>query len=201
VKVGVVKYGVGNIGSVINALRKLDIDHMIITRDSEIENCDVLILPGVGSFDTAIRYIRSTLPSVEKLKGSKPIIGICLGMQIMFESSEEGSLKGLSWFKGRVRKLQSRVVPHMGWNSVDILKESPLDVKSGDYFYFAHSYCIYRMDVDSEILLGKTVFENSEFMSILFDEKNLILGTQFHPERSSKTGLRLLSSFFKICRR
>ncbi len=200
-KVGVVRYGVGNIGSVVNALRKLNVDHFVITRDSEIEQCDVIILPGVGSFDAAIRYIRSTLPSIEKLKGSKPIIGICLGMQIMFESSEEGSLNGLSWFKGRVRKLKSRVIPHMGWNSVEILKISPLDVKSGDYFYFAHSYCIYSTDVDPSILLGKTVFENSEFMSILFDEKDLVLGTQFHPERSSKAGLRLLGSFFKICRR
>ncbi|NPB00281.1 MAG: imidazole glycerol phosphate synthase subunit HisH [Crenarchaeota archaeon] len=200
-KVGVVRYGVGNIGSVINALRKLNIDHIVITRESEIGDCDVVILPGVGSFDAAIRYIRSTLPIVEKLKGIKPVVGICLGMQIMFERSEEGALSGLSWFKGEVRRLQSRVVPHMGWNSVDIVRETMLDVRSGDYFYFAHSYCIYSNDIDPSILLGKTVFESSEFSSIIFDEKNMILGTQFHPERSSRTGLRLLSSFFKLCRK
>ncbi len=200
-KVGVVRYGVGNIGSVVNALRKLGLDHLVILKDSDVGSCDVIILPGVGSFDAAVKYVRSIIPSLEKLKGSTPIIGICLGMQIMFERSEEGSLTGLSWFRGSVRKLQSRVIPHMGWNSVDLVRETQLDVLSGSYFYFAHSYCIYTRDVDNSILLGKTVFENSEFMSILFDEHSMILGTQFHPERSSKVGLRLLSSFFRICKR
>jgi len=201
VKVGVVRYGVGNIGSVINALRKLGLEHVIISSERDLDLCDVIILPGVGSFDAAIRYIRSTLPVIEKLKSSKPVIGICLGMQIMFESSEEGTLRGLSWFRGRVKRLSSRVVPHMGWNSVDILKGSVLDVRSGDYFYFAHSYCLYVGDVEKSILLGKTVFESSEFASIIFDDESMVLGTQFHPERSSKTGLRLLASFLRECRR
>ncbi len=201
--VGIVKYGVGNIGSIVNAFKKLGIETLIVESCDKLNDCDVVILPGVGSFDAAMSYIKSRLPCIIDLKGSKPILGICLGLQIMFECSDEGTSKGLSWYSGRVRLLKSRVIPHMGWNSVKIIRKTDLtkDLPEEPYFYFAHSYCIYSNDVDESIKLGITTFEDSEFLSILFDEKNLILGTQFHPERSSKNGLKLLKNFIDLCRR
>ncbi len=201
--VGVVKYGVGNIGSVVNALRRIGVDSIIVKSCSEVDKCDIILLPGVGSFDAAINYIRRELPCIYKLKGYKPVIGICLGMQIMFERSEEGVEKGLCWYSGKVELLKSRIVPHMGWNSVRILKVSELTsgLPEEPYFYFAHSYCVHENYVSCSVKLGITNFENSTFASIIFDEKNLILGTQFHPERSSKNGLKLLTNFINMCRR
>ncbi len=200
---GIVHYGVGNIGSIVSAFRKLNVDSILITREDDIKHCDIIVLPGVGSFDSAVTRLRLMLPDLDKLVGNMPIFGICLGMQIMFERSEEGIERGLCWFKGHVTKIRSDIVPHIGWNTVKIVQESIIleGIPDESYFYFAHSYCVELSNVDTSYVAGVTEAGQSRFVSIIADEKRLIFGTQFHPERSSKTGLALLRNLVKLARR
>ncbi len=201
-RVGILRYGVGNIGSLVNAFRRLGVDIDIVETYDQLRNVDLLVLPGVGSFDTAIRYIDGKLPEIRKLPGSIPVLGICLGMQIMFEESEEGTLHGLCWFPGKVRLLRSRKIPHIGWNTVTKVRDTPMldNVPDGAYFYFAHSYCIYYSS-DNPAARAVTTFGETTFVSVIADEEKCIFGTQFHPERSSRTGLQVLINVLRMCRK
>lgn len=198
--IGILNYGVGNIGSLINVLKKIGVETLIINNENDLHKSDGIIFPGVGSFNSAIKILRK-YSITNELKGVKPILGICLGMQIFFEKSEEGIENGLSWFSGIVKKFRYGKIPHIGWNDIKIIKQCSLtqEIPNNSYFYFAHSYAYF--EIDKEFVVGVTEYYGQKFASIVCDEKNLVYGTQFHPEKSSKIGLKLLQNFVKICRK
>ncbi len=200
----IVDYGLGNLGSIANMLRKIGVSSMVTSNASDIANADKIILPGVGAFDNGMTKLQSLdLIGILNYKVNKdhvPILGICLGMQLMTHSSDEGQLCGLCWVKGRVVKFNFEEsdlkVPHMGWNNICLKKtESKLftDMYDEPRFYFVHSYyveCEDKKDVLSETTYG------SPFVSAIEHEN--IFGVQFHPEKSHKYGMRLLENFCKI---
>jgi len=198
----IVDYGMGNLGSIKNMLKYIDVESKISEDPGQLLDADKIILPGVGSFDRAITQInelgfREALDQkalVEKI----PILGICLGMQLLTESSEEGKLPGLGWVPGgtfRFPRSTSLKVPHMGWNLVQKSTESVLtsDLSQESRFYFVHSYYVKVKNAQNSIL--KTTY-GLEFDSAIQNEN--IFGAQFHPEKSHKYGMQLLQNFATI---
>jgi len=198
-KMMILDTGVGNIYSLLTMLKSLAVDVEISLKASSIIGSDAVIIPGVGSFDGAMRrteLIKELL--IEEVSRGKPLLGICVGYQIMFDSSEEGVVRGLSLMRGRVARLPRTVkVPHMGWNTLEILRPSRLveGVESGSHVYFMHSY--YPI-LEEDIAVARTVY-GVEIPSIA--EKGSIYGLQFHPERSGAIGRRLLENFVEVVRR
>lgn len=194
----IIDYGIGNLASVKNALDKLGVESKISSDSLVIKNADALILPGVGAAGQGMmNLIKKGLDKVivEEIKNGKPFLGICLGMQLLFEKSEEGNAKCLGILKGSVKKFKKmRKVPQIGWNKVDI--EQRLDLFKGiddkSYFYFVNSY--YCLPKDKKIIAGLTNYGET-FASIVM--KNNIVGVQFHPEKSGKIGFQLLENFAK----
>jgi imidazole glycerol-phosphate synthase subunit HisH len=191
----IVDYGLGNLGSVKNMLKKIGFDSKISRNKNEILNASLIILPGVGSFDYGVKNLNK-FDLIEPLntfaiEHKKPVIGICLGMQLMCNSSEEGDLKGLSWFNTKVTKFSFPdnlvKIPHMGWNNVvsndDILSNSFGEKR----FYFVHSYYVKH---DSNFCLAASDYGGITFSSAI--KKNNLFGFQFHPEKSHKYGMTLL---------
>ncbi len=196
----IVNYGVGNFGSVEKALRFLGKDAMISPHVEDIKKADKIILPGVGAFRDAIEFLnKNKLVTVikEEVAKGKPLLGICLGLQLLFEESEEGGLfKGLSLMNGRVIRFKGNIkVPHMGWNRVHKMGDSYLlkNIPDGTYFYFANSYYADAKEINT--LKGITEY-GIRFPSVV--EKGNIFGTQFHPEKSGELGLRVLENFASI---
>ncbi len=192
----VVDYGIGNIFSIMNALRIIGAAAVLSSDETVIEKADKIILPGVGFFKEAIKNIEeSGLKAVliEKSRKKTPVLGICLGMQILFEESEESpGIKGLCLLKGKIKKLPSSVrIPHMGWNIVSLKEPSSFEDKN--HFYFAHSY--YCLPKKEEIILGET-FYGISFPSIVRDENTW--GVQFHPEKSGKNGIEFLRRWLNV---
>lgn len=200
----VIDYGLGNVGSILNMLRRIGIEAYISSDSNEIEKADKLILPGVGSFDVGIQNLRNmnliTLLNEKVLRQNTPILGICLGMQLMTLSSEEGSEKGLGWINATTVKFsfqENIKVPHMGWNEVEVCKNSDLfemESEDKDRFYFVHSYHVNCMN--KEDILTSTNYYN-QFASSF--KRNNIYGVQFHPEKSHKFGIKLLEKFAIKC--
>lgn len=200
-KIAIVDYGTGNPKSVFNMLNSIGIDAIISRDPQEIEYCDKLILPGVGAFDPGISKLMETglLPALNDLvliKG-RPILGICLGMQLMCRRSEEGVLPGLGWINAEVLKFSSCTakrlrVPHMGWNVVHKRKNNVLldPLEQEEKYYFVHSYYVHCND--SKDILTETDY-GSMFVSSF--QKENIVGVQFHPEKSHRFGLRILKRF------
>jgi len=192
----ILHYGVGNVFSVSHALRRLGFEVTISERP--LEGFDCLLMPGVGSFSAAAEHIAGYRNELSDLINSGlPVLGICLGMQLMFESSEEGPGRGLGVFRGKVVRLVGNVkAPHMGWNKLFKVRESPLleGVDEG-WVYFNHSY--HPSPEDSSIAIAKTKY-GVEFPSVIGQAN--IYGTQFHPEKSSKTGRALLENFKRLVR-
>lgn len=194
----IIDYGLGNLGSVKNALDKLGIDSMVSKSVGEIKKADGLILPGVGSASEGMKNLqKSGLDKVirERIKKKKPFLGICLGMQLLCSSSEEGSAKCLNVIEGKVKKFKNNLkVPQIGWNQVN-QKTSKLfsKIKLNSYFYFVHSFYYQPRDRRAEI--GTTDY-GATFCSA-FENEN-VFGVQFHPEKSGKNGLRLLNNFKDI---
>lgn len=193
----ILDYGAGNVRSVINAVKKLGFEVNLISSASEIATAEKLIFPGVGNFESMIKIL-SEKELIEPLKdfinSGKPYFGICLGLHALFDESEEApGLKGLGIIPGKVKKFKTDLaVPHIGWNSVDMKKKSCLfnDISFGEKFYFVHSYHVVPED-ESSILTTTTY--GSEFVSAV-QYKN-VTATQFHPEKSGKSGLKLLENF------
>jgi len=162
------------------------------------KNADALLLPGVGSFQEVARI----LPNNEirdMVRDGKPLFGICLGLQLFFQDSEEGQGEGLEFFKGRNVRLPSTVkVPHMGWNTLQLTKPNDIlnDVPDGSYMYFVHS--LYPVPTEKEIICSQTEYGTTFTSSVA--EKN-VYGTQFHPEKSGDNGLRILKNFARIVAR
>ncbi len=200
--IGVINYGLGNIQSFLNSYRLLGFKAIPVKNTVELNKCDHLILPGVGSFDAAMTRLKSSklIDSIEKLvfKEKIPILGVCVGLQIMARTSEEGEIKGLGWLDGEVKlikKIKNLPLPHMGWNTIQIENYNSQLLKDTDkkHFYFLHSYC---MEMDTSDVITAT----SDYGKIIVAavSKNNIHGCQFHPEKSHISGLTILENFANI---
>jgi imidazole glycerol-phosphate synthase subunit HisH len=199
--IGIVDYGMGNLFSVSKALERLGAEYFISGDKEELLQADGLLVPGVGSFRDAMERLQ--VDTIKEFAASgKPLLGICLGMQLLFEDSDENGLtKGLGLLPGKVRRFPGKTVagetykvPHMGWNKLEFVQSSPLleDLEE-DFVYFVHSY--YVSAVESEVLLAKADYH--EEVSAVVGRGN-IYGMQFHPEKSSKLGMALLNNFLKL---
>jgi glutamine amidotransferase len=199
----IIDYGMGNLGSIENMFKRIGVSVEITSSTEEIERAKKILLPGVGAFDAAVNKIdklnlRDLLvhkANVEKV----PFLGICLGMQLLTNSSEEGTLKGLGLIDAETLKFRfednNLKVPHMGWNFVKRINDSPIvDLFTDDYrFYFVHSYYVQCSNKTNIIMQTEYGFK---FDSIINREN--IFGAQFHPEKSHKYGMQLLENFSKI---
>ncbi len=197
--IAVIDYGAGNLHSVKNALDYLGAESIITSSSDEILRSDKVILPGVGSFGDAMRSLKEK-NLVESIKraadGTKPFLGICLGLQLLFGSSEESpGVEGLGVFKGSVVKIPEHglKIPHMGWNNILLAKESRILPDDKPYVYFVHSYYIKaedRTDVSAYTEYG-------ERLDVAVERGN-VFATQFHPEKSGKAGLDILKRFLDL---
>jgi len=197
VKVALFDYGTGNLHSLAQAFQCEGAQIAIESDPVQALSADALVLPGVGAFGAAASRLASYAPALrEALAAGHPCLGICLGMQLLFESSEEGEGAGLAVLPGRVRKLASKRVPHMGWNDVAIKRD---DVFSGmDPFlaYFANSYIAEPAHADD--IIAWTDYEQEHFASAVRRERTW--GVQFHPEKSGKVGLKVIRNFLDAAR-
>lgn len=206
-KVGVIDYGVGNLGSVVRALEELRVTPVLINRALDIHAADCLILPGVGSFTDCKGMLDRngwTNALQDEVAGyKKPLLGICLGMQLLADFGSEGSLSeegtpGLGLISGQVRSLVSlgcaSRVPHMGWNSIDVVGGSNLlrGIASGTDFYFVHSYAF--VPQNPQDVLAVTDYDIPITAAV---GRGHVWGTQFHPEKSSRAGFRVLRNFIE----
>lgn len=199
----VVDYDAGNIGSVVNICKKAGGSVRVARNPAEIARAHKLILPGVGHFGRAIERLQQkglvSALNEAVLQRKVPILGICLGMQLLTQHSEEGDVAGLGWVAGRTLRFRLSEecglrVPHMGWNRVEIAHEGVLtqSLPENPRFYFVHSYHV-RCDLDEDVLMRTTHGET--FVSAV--HKDNIWGTQFHPEKSHKYGLAMIRNFIE----
>ncbi len=205
VLIGIVDYGMGNLFSVYNALDRLGADPVISGDPSVLTRCDGLILPGVGAFRDAITALKEQELDVflkEYVESDKPLLGICLGMQLLFESSDEhGFSEGLCFLEGHIAKFtgidqtgKTYKVPHMGWNKLQFKNVNPLiEGLEEDYVYFVHSY--YAQIKDSAELIATAMYD-VEVPGIV--GKGNVMGMQFHPEKSGQMGKGLLGNFVNL---
>lgn len=201
--IAIIDYGVGNLFSLSSSLKAVGADVIVTGNKEDIINADKLILPGVGAFeDAANKLFSSGLADIviEQAASGKPLMGICLGMQMLFEKSfEYGEHKGLGLIKGNVVSMVGRIpdelnIPHIGWNALNFKKNSPLFkyINDGDCVYFVHSY--YACDCDESVTA--TSEYGAEITACV--EKNNIFGCQFHPEKSGDVGLKILKAFCEM---
>ena len=202
--IAIIDYGMGNIHSVQKALELMGAAVKVTNKPEEIKRAEKAILPGVGAFDDAMAELEKqglAAAIKEFSKSKKPFLGICLGMQLLFETSEEAKkAKGLGILKGTVKKFKNakgQKVPHMGWNNLKIKPEECLLLKGvpdNSFVYFCHSY--YPLAEDKEVIAA-TCDYGVEFAAVV--RKGNIYGAQFHPEKSQDIGLRMLKNFVEIC--
>lgn len=208
--IGIIDYGMGNLSSVKNALDFIGAESVISEDMSVLSGCEGLILPGVGAFPDAAKKLKETgLDTfVKDYVKTRPLLGICLGMQLLFNKSYEfGECEGLSLVKGEVVKLTAYesdpryLIPHMGWNSLSFTekgKGSSLlsEIKEGDFVYFVHSFKADKMN-EGDLL---AFCEYGEKIPALVTDGKNVFGAQFHPEKSEKIGLSILRSFCSLCK-
>lgn len=199
-KVCLLDYGSGNIRSIYNLIKFLGYNCQISNNDQVIKNSSHIILPGVGAYEAAMKKIKNKI-SIKNLENEifikkKFFLGICVGMQILSEkSSEFGNSQGLGWIKGEVKKIKSKILPHIGWNEIIIKKNSQIinNIDNKTDFYFVNSY---HFDVeDNKLIIAKTKYGES-FCSIL--QKDNIFGAQFHPEKSQESGKTFIKNFLML---
>jgi len=189
-RIGVVDYTVGNLGSLLAALRRAGAEPVVVNEPEEADGVDAIVLPGVGAYDAAAAKARSFKRVIE----SKPTLAICLGMQLLFEGSEEGAERGLGIFPGRAERIKAAKVPHIGWSYTRVVR--PLPFLEEDYYYYLHSFGVpYAPD---ERFVAYVELQRPYVAAVY---KEPILGVQFHPERSGKVGLALLRNLFATWRR
>ncbi|MDE5584287.1 MAG: imidazole glycerol phosphate synthase subunit HisH [Ruminococcus sp.] len=195
--IAVVDYGAGNIFSVKNALDYLGFENTLVSDADSIKNADAVILPGVGAFPSAMKMLDdSGLTAVIKEESAKkPFLGICLGMQMIFEKGYEfEECDGLGLIKGPVRKMESKnlIIPHMGWNRLEKLNDCPLldGIGENEYVYFVHSY---KAECDDKDISAYCEY-GGKVPALVYDGK-FVFGAQFHPEKSGETGLKILKNF------
>lgn len=203
----ILDYGMGNCGSIKNMLRYLGTDAEIVNEPERLNNAKAIILPGVGSYDHGVKYLNpfKTILENKVLHEGTPFLGICLGMQLLLERSEEGHFAGLGWIKGEARRFdfscltgqQRLVIPHMGWSKVQPVNASALTapVEAGvlDRFYFVHSYHADQVPRENQILQCHYGYS----FTCGIQHKN-IYGVQFHPEKSHKFGKQLFERFVEL---
>ncbi len=200
--IGIIDYGVGNVGSILNILKHIGVDALLAKTPSDIEKATKLILPGVGSFDYGMTLLNESglreVVDKKVISDGFPALGICLGMQMMTTGSEEGTLGGLNWINGNcirfrfAEDLRGIRIPHMGWNDVYLQKDKDLffpKINDELQFYFAHSYHL----VCSDEIVTATCKYGYEF-PVAFRKDN-IFGAQFHPEKSHQFGMNFLKAF------
>ncbi|MEZ9231521.1 imidazole glycerol phosphate synthase subunit HisH [Vibrio amylolyticus] len=200
--ISVINYGMGNIGSVVNIIKKVGGDCEIVSTPEEVAVAKKLLLPGVGSFDAGMDFLRAS-GLEEAIRASvfngTPLLGICLGMQLLLDSSEEGQAAGLGLVSGRAKRFDLTKhdikVPHMGWNTINVARPSALfePCDRDDRFYFVHSYFV---ECDNQNDIATYTTHGEQFVSSF--EKNNIFGAQFHPEKSHKFGMKLIKRFLEI---
>ena len=201
--IGIVDYGVGNLYSLGSSLSSLSLKYTVSGDSNALDMCDRIILPGVGAFaDAALKLRQAGLDRylIEQAARGKPLMGICLGMQLLFDISYEfGEHKGLGLIGGKVCPLADCLpkelkVPHMGWNAIDIVRDDSLlkYVKSGEYMYFVHSY--YAKDCDADVI----AYADYGMTVTAAVRRGNVMGAQFHPEKSGAAGLAILKAFSEI---
>ena len=207
-KVTIVDYNSGNISSVINSFKEVAKDRVNIEVTSDINKIkfsDKIVLPGQGSFKSCIDALRNINGLIDTLNefsinNKKPLLGICVGLQMFADVGyEETETKGLGWIPGKVSKIDNQngkyKLPHIGWNQINILKESKIfkDIENNSHMYFVHSYEF--VPEDKNLISATTEYSSNIVCSV---EKENIFGTQFHPEKSDKTGLKIIDNFISI---
>jgi glutamine amidotransferase len=194
--IAIVDYGLGNLGSVTKAFRRFGADCRLTADPDALRAADALVLPGDGAFGATMDEIARrglVAPLADAVRAGTPLLGICIGMQVLFEESEEhGRHAGLGLLPGRVRRFETELpVPHMGWNVLEKTRPHALlaGVADGDYVYFVHSY---YCDAPAEITLAVSDYDR-DFAAVV--GRDNVLGVQFHPEKSQAVGLRMIESF------
>lgn len=199
--VSVLEYGIGNVGSVLNMLKRLDADPILVRTPDEIRAAERLLIPGVGAFDRGMAMLEA--PGLddairEFAPRGNPILGICLGMQLLLDGSEEGSAPGLGLVPGhsvRFAEDGTRRVPHMGWNRITATRPAPIlsEVPEENRFYFVHSF--HAVPASDDDVLATTEY-GDRFSSMI--QRENVIGAQFHPEKSHLFGMELLRSFAQL---
>lgn len=198
--IAVVDYDMGNLHSACKGLEKAGATTIVTDSPADIERADAVVLPGVGSFDPAMQHLRSRkleAPIKQAINSGKPFLGICLGLQILFDSSEEGTEPGLGIISGTVRRFCPEpdiTIPHMGWNELELTQPNSLlwqNLAPKSLVYFVHSYYVDPVDPN---IRAATVTHGSQTVTAAVARDNL-MAVQFHPEKSSTTGLQILSNF------
>jgi len=203
-KIGIINYGAGNIGNVKRALNYFNIDNKIINYPADLNSVDKIILPGVGAFKNAASNLRKTGlfdGILEYYVEGKYILGICLGMQLLFSKSTEfGTCAGLNILSGNVNslKINQQPLPHIGWANISDVKNNKDQrifsfIKKGDAFYFAHSM---HCEIENDYIVNYIKYDKNKIVATIV--KNNVFGTQFHPELSDKNGLKIFKNFIKI---
>jgi glutamine amidotransferase len=203
--IGIVNYGSGNVQAIANIYNRVNIPFKIICNYEQMKKADKLILPGVGAFDATMKVLNNSglreALDEQVLVSGKPVLGICVGMQILSKGSDEGEIGGLGWIDGMVKKFdltkihEKPYLPHMGWNSISPLVNHDLfkGVDNELGFYFVHSY---YFETENNVNALCNTYYGGYFSSAVY--KNQIFGVQFHPEKSHSNGIKLLSNFAKM---
>lgn len=196
----IIDYGLGNKASLVRLFQKLKVNAILSSKKDDILNASKLILPGVGHFNKGMQNLASldliTVLNEAVIIKKIPILGICLGMQLMTSKSEEGNIEGLNWINAETKRFETDLkIPHVGWNTLTEIKNHSIlkNLTEQDQFYFVHSYnitCKNKEDVLSYSCYGQ------EFVSSF--QKENIFGTQFHPEKSHKQGLKIIKNFINV---
>ncbi len=192
--IAIADYGVGNLHSLRRALERCGANVEVTSDMKRVAEADCIAFPGVGAFD---KVMESILPEkddlLDRLRSGVPCLGICIGMQILMDGSDEGRLPGLGFIGGRVEKLKARQIPQMGWNSV--MSDDPMfEGIDNRFFYFTHSY--YGNPTEKGAIKGYCEYEGTEYP--IFFRKGNFVGSQFHPEKSSTSGMRFLRNFIEF---
>ncbi len=193
--IAVVDHGAGNLVSIAQGLERAGARVVVAATPAELESAQGIVLPGVGSTGAVMAGIRRG-GFVDALRSRRvPLLGICVGMQVLFDHSDEDATSGLGLIPGRVRRLAARRLPHIGWNDVTVVRPDPLFAGTDPVFYFVHSYAPVCDDVDHVVARCEY---GEPFVAAV--RAGTVAGVQFHPERSATAGLRLLSNFVASCR-
>ena len=200
--IAVIDYGAGNLFSVCNALSYLNIAHTVTKDAAELDRADAVILPGVGAFPAAMESLRATglVDTIKANAQKKPLLGICLGMQMLFDRSDEnGDCDGLGLIAGEVHRIPSKnvIIPHMGWNELVITQDSPLlkDIETPVYTYFVHSYQAF---CDDKNIIAYCDYDGK--VPALVTDGKFVFGAQYHPEKSGDKGLQMLRNFEELAK-
>lgn len=200
----IIDYGIGNLASVLNMFKKIGVKDVVVSGDKNvIEKATKILLPGVGAFDAGMINLEQSglIPVLnhKALEEKIPVLGICLGMQLLSKRSEEGQKPGLGWIDAETIKFNfaeelNLKIPHMGWNYIKVNRKNPLiEIESKERFYFVHSYHVKCLDINQSLAVSNF---GVDFTCMV--NKGNIYGTQFHPEKSLKFGMKLLQNFAKL---